>query len=121
MRREEVSFKVLTGMAVTAILDTDSEREEPGDGNHGILHTVRGGQADQRNNGDLLHPRHLWSCGAAMTDMQVGSRVRTEFGDGVVDQISTRRVFIVLDCGDTLNVATGTPGFYRIKMQADHQ
>ena len=44
----------------------------------------------------------------------VGERVETEYGAGVVRESSYRRVFIVLDDGQPLNVATGTYGYERI-------
>ena len=44
----------------------------------------------------------------------VGLRVLTEWGPGVVMESSGRRVFISLDDGGSINVATGTPGYGRI-------
>lgn len=48
--------------------------------------------------------------------LTVGDRVETEYGTGVVAESSPRRVFIQLDDGQTLNVATGTYGYERIKL-----
>lgn len=47
---------------------------------------------------------------------QIGQRVKTEFGAGVVEESSSRRVFVVLDEGGSINVATGTPGYSRIEV-----
>lgn len=49
-----------------------------------------------------------------MTLLTVGTRVTTEYGPGKVSESSARRVFIELDDGQCLNVATGTPGYGRI-------
>lgn len=46
-----------------------------------------------------------------------GDRVSTEWGMGRVVESSHRRVFIQLDSGDTLNIATGTPGYNRIHVE----
>src|SRR5436190_7628597 len=45
---------------------------------------------------------------------KIGQRVTTEYGAGTVRESSARRVFIILDSGDPLNVATGTHGYDRI-------
>lgn len=50
----------------------------------------------------------------------VGERVSTEFGSGVVAESSARRVFIRLDNDETINVATGTPGYSRIRAEWTH-
>lgn len=47
---------------------------------------------------------------------KVGDKVTTEYGSGVVEESSHRRVFIRLDEGDTINVAVGTYGYDRIVM-----
>ena len=51
----------------------------------------------------------------------VGERVQTEYGAGVVRESSARRVFIVLDDGQPLNVATGTYGYERVEKIQDAQ
>lgn len=48
---------------------------------------------------------------------QVGDKVTTEYGSGVVEESSHRRVFIRLDDGDAINVAVGTYGYGRIVME----
>lgn len=45
---------------------------------------------------------------------QVGDKVTTEYGSGVVKESSPRRVFILLDDGSSINVVTGTYGYDRI-------
>ena len=49
---------------------------------------------------------------------QIGDKVTTEYGPGVVEESSRRRVFIRLDDGDTINVAVGTYGYDRIEAMA---
>ena len=48
----------------------------------------------------------------------VGDRVSTEWGGGVVADLSSRRIVVALDSGETLNVVVGTPGFFRITVEA---
>ena len=45
---------------------------------------------------------------------QVGDKVTTEYGSGVVKESSHRRVFILLDDGATINAVVGTYGYGRI-------
>lgn len=47
--------------------------------------------------------------------LEVGQRVQTEYGTGIVRESSPRRAFIVLDDGQPLNVQTGTYGYERIE------
>jgi hypothetical protein len=49
----------------------------------------------------------------------IGQRVETEYGAGVVAELSARRVFVQLDDGQSLNVATGTFGYERIHALAE--
>ena len=53
--------------------------------------------------------------GAPAGPLNVGQRVTTEFGDGLVTNSTSRSVTIKLDSGEEINVQTGTPGFERIK------
>lgn len=46
---------------------------------------------------------------------EIGQRVVTEYGPGVVRESSARRVYVVLDEGGWINVQTGTPGYDRIE------
>lgn len=48
---------------------------------------------------------------------EAGQRVVTEWGTGVVQEFTHRRILIDLD-GETspLNIVTGSPGFYRIAL-----
>jgi hypothetical protein len=46
----------------------------------------------------------------------IGQQVVTEFGAGEVSHVSERRVVVALSCGESINVASGTPGYYRIKV-----
>jgi hypothetical protein len=45
---------------------------------------------------------------------QAGDRVESEYGQGTVIAYSSRRLAYQLDSGETINVVTGTPGFYRV-------
>ena len=54
-----------------------------------------------------------------MARLAEGARVNTEFGPGTVEQSSARRVFIQLDAGGSINVATGTFGYERITLLGD--
>ena len=45
----------------------------------------------------------------------IGQKVSTEYGFGVVTESSHRRVVILLDSGESLNIITGTFGYERIK------
>lgn len=47
--------------------------------------------------------------------LKIGQKVETEFGPGVVEESSGRRVFVRLADGGSINVATGTPGYERIR------
>jgi hypothetical protein len=44
----------------------------------------------------------------------IGQRVNTEYGTGTVTHLSGRRIVVALDSNEAINVAVGTPGFYRI-------
>lgn len=50
-----------------------------------------------------------------MNRLNVGDRVESEFGTGVVTEHTNRSVSYRLDSGETLNVVIGTPGYDRIR------
>ena len=45
----------------------------------------------------------------------IGAHVVTEWGYGIVQASSTRRIVIALESGETLNIVAGTPGYARIR------
>ena len=56
-----------------------------------------------------------------MARLAEGARVNTEFGPGTVEQSSARRVFIQLDAGGSINVATGSFGYERLTLLGDEE
>jgi len=59
-----------------------------------------------------------------MARLNVGDRVKTEWGPGKVTEHTGRSVTIKLDSGEgPLNIVTGTPGYDRITLEtaADRQ
>lgn len=50
-----------------------------------------------------------------MSRFSKGDKVTSEYGPGVVADITDRSVTVKLDSGETLNIQRGTPGYDRLR------